>query len=84
MTAARWCNYGQHAFDGARTDTLIIGKMDQVPNQWGGQQPHFEPNLKEICGECAAAQGLSLDYKAPLSPAEQQKELEREIKSTRT
>jgi len=76
MTAARWCNYGEHSFDGSRADTLIIGKMSQVKNQWGGEQPHYEPNLKEICGDCAAANGLSLDYKAPEAPDARHKELE--------
>lgn len=78
MTAARWCNYGNHAFDGARDDTLIIGKMDQVPNQWGGQQPSYTPNLKEICGDCAAASGITNDYKAPESPTDRKTELLRE------
>ena len=81
MSDARWCNYGAHPFDGSRTDTLIIGRMQQVPNQWGGQQPHYEPNLKEICGDCAAANGLSLDYQAPESPADRHTQLERELKN---
>lgn len=80
MTAARWCNYGQHAFDGERPDTLIIGQQKQVPNQWGGQQPHYEPNLKEICGDCAAAQGLALDYVAPEPPEVRHAELRKELK----
>jgi hypothetical protein len=79
MTVARWCNYGNHAFDGGRSDTLLIGAMQQVPNQWGGQQPHYEPNLREICGDCAAASGLSVDYEAPDSPAERKAKLKKEI-----
>lgn len=85
MTAARWCNYGNHSFDGSRADTLIIGKMQNVNNQWGGQQPHYEPNLKEICGDCAAENGLTLDYEAPPDPTTRHKaieaDLERQIKS---
>lgn len=81
MTTARWCNYGNHPFDGSRSDTLLIGKIEQVPNQWGGQQPHAEANIKEICGDCAAANGLSLDYTAPLSPQERKSELTKELKN---
>jgi hypothetical protein len=80
MTAARWCSYGNHAFDGARADTIILGKMEQVPNQWGGQQPHLEPNLKEICGDCAASMGLNMDYKAPDDPKVRKAELLKELK----
>lgn len=80
MTAARWCNYGNHAFDGARPDTLMIGKMENVPNQWGGQQPHYEPNIKEICGDCAAAAGLVTEYTAPDSPEERHAELTKAAK----
>jgi hypothetical protein len=81
VTVARWCNHGAHSFDGARTDTIIIGKMVQVPNQWGGQQPHTEPNLKEICGDCAALLGITTDYEAPPSPEERHKEIRKELGS---
>lgn len=80
MTDARWCNYGNHPFDGARDDTMIIGKMQQVPNQWGGQQPNYTPNLKEICGDCAAAAGLTNNYELPESPTDRKRALEKEVK----
>lgn len=68
MSDARWCNYGDHAFDGSRTDTVLIGKMQQVQNQWGGQQPSITPNIKEICGDCAALIGIDGDYTPPEKP----------------
>jgi hypothetical protein len=74
MTDARWCNFGDHPFDGARSDTLIVGKMEQVPNQFGGTTPH-QAILKEICGDCAAAQGLTDSYSAPDSPYDRKKAL---------
>jgi hypothetical protein len=80
MTDARWCNYGNHPFDGSRLDTALIGKMQQVPNQWGGQQPSTTPNIKEICGDCAAELGITLDYKAPDSPEERKSKLLKELK----
>lgn len=75
MTDAHWCNMGDHPFDGARADTVLIGNMEQVPNQWGGQQPHYTTNLREICGDCAAAHGLITQYTAPPSPEDRHAEL---------
>lgn len=80
MSEARWCDYGDHAYKAGREGTIIMGKTVQVANQWGGQQPHTVPNLKEICPECAAQMGLNDEYKAPeLSPAARKEQMEKDL-----
>lgn len=74
MSDARWCNYGNHAFDGSANGIIVMGKITNVPNQWGGQQPS-QTNLKEICPECAVVLGVSDEYVAPEPPAKRKKEI---------
>jgi hypothetical protein len=73
MSEARWCDYGDHPYKGGREGTVIMGRTEKIKNQWGGEQPHTEPNVKEICPECAASIGLNDGYEAPESPAERHK-----------
>lgn len=78
MSDARWCDYGDHAFKGGQPGITILGRTEQVHNQWGGQQPSTA-NLREICPECSARLGLNEDYEAPVSPSERHKALLAEV-----
>lgn len=79
MSDARWCDLGDHAYKAGRPGTLMLGKVEEVPNQWGGSQPHTQSNIKEVCPECAAAMGLNDDYEAPESPAVRHSRIAKEI-----
>jgi hypothetical protein len=80
MSECRWCDFKDHPYKGGREGTIILGKTEQVPNQFGGTQPHTQPNIKEICPECAAEIGLNDDYTAPVSPAERKLAIEKALK----
>lgn len=70
MSDARWCDFRDHPYRAGRAGTVMFGRTEQVPNQWGGQQPSTTNNVKEICPECAAELGLTEDYVPEVSPAE--------------
>lgn len=83
MSGARWCDFGDHAYKEGREGTIILGRTEQVPNQWGGQQPSTTPNLREICPECAASIGLNDDYTKPEQTPEERKALLAKAAKTR-
>lgn len=83
MSAARWCDYGDHPFAGNRPGTIVMALTGQVSNQWGGQQPSTIPAAKEICPECAAELGMNPDYAAPdQSPGQRKAQLEKLARSS--
>lgn len=85
MSDARWCNYGNHTFDGAREDTVFVGRLQpRSPGVTAGGYDHGvprSPDLKEICGDCAAAMGVNDAYEAPKSPKERKTELLKELET---
>lgn len=80
MSDARWCNFGDHPFEGGREGTIVMGRIESVVS--GNEYVTAnQMKAKEICPECAATLGMFDEYEAPKSPAERRKALLEGMKS---
>lgn len=82
MSAARWCDYGNHAFKEGADGAVTFAQTRNVRNQWGGTQPSTDTNVMEICPECAATLGLTDEYTA-ISPGERHDKVEKAVKAAK-
>lgn len=86
MSAARWCDYGDHAFAADREGTIVMGKVvkNSKTRDAYGNETGLTQEVREMCPECAAELGLLPDYTAPaLSPRERKLSMLEEMKDAK-
>jgi hypothetical protein len=84
VSAAAWCDWGEHAYKAHEKGSTVLGQ--NVPNPsptrdaYGVVQNPLVQEVKEICATCAAGIGLYNEYEAPSSPEQRHRELMSAIK----